>query len=63
GGLGNGHKYTEGLQPLNIPYVEAGVGIGNIFRLIDIYSVWRLTHRNDSTTPLWDIRGLIQIGL
>lgn len=63
GGLGNGHKYTEGLQPLNIPYVEAGVGIGNIFRLIDIYSVWRLTHRNDPTTPLWGIRGRIQFGL
>ena len=63
GGLSEGHSFTEGLQPLNVPYVEAGVGIGNIFRLIDIYSVWRLTHRNNPTTPLWGIRGCIRLGL
>lgn len=63
GGLSKGHTFTDGLQPLNIPYVEVGVGIGNIFRLIDIYSIWRLTHRNDPTTPLWGIRGCINFGM
>ena len=63
GGLGQGHMFTDGLQPLNIPYVEAGVGIGNILRLIDVYSIWRLTHRNDPTTPLWGIRARIQFGM
>lgn len=63
GGLADGHAFTAGLQPLNVPYVEVGVGIGNIFRLIDVYSIWRLTHFNDPTTPLWGIRGCIQIGM
>ncbi len=63
GGLSKGHMFTEGLQPLTIPYVEAGVGIGNIFRLIDVYAVWRLTNRSDTTTPLWGIRARIQIGM
>ena len=63
GGLGKGHSFTDGLQPLNIPYVEAGVGIGNILRLIDVYAIWRLTHRNDPTTPLWGIRGRINFGM
>ena len=63
GGLSDGHSFTTGLQPLNVPYVELGVGIGNILRLIDVYSVWRLTHRNDPTTPLWGIRAHVYIGL
>ncbi len=63
GGLSNGHFFTSGLQTLNVPYVEAGVGIGNILRLIDVYAIWRLTHRNDPTTPLWGIRGRIQLGM
>lgn len=63
GGLSDGHSFTDGMQPLTVPYVEMGVGIGNILRLVDIYSVWRLTHRNDPTTPLWGIRAHIYIGL
>jgi len=63
GGLSDGHYFTEGLQPLSIPYVELGVGLGNIFRLIDVYSIWRLTNRKDPSTPLWGIRGSIRIGL
>lgn len=63
GGLSKGHMFTEGLRPLTIPYIEAGVGIGNIFRLIDVYAVWRLTNRSDTTTPLWGIRARIQIGM
>lgn len=63
GGLSEGHSFVGAMQPLDIPYVEAGVGIGNIFRLIDVYAIWRLTHRNDPTTPLWGIRGRVQLGL
>ena len=63
GGLGKGHLFTDGLQPLTVPYVEVGVGIGNILRLIDIYSIWRVTHLKDSTTPFWGIRGCIQLGM
>lgn len=63
GGMSKGHLYADDMQTLNIPYVEVGVGIGNIFRLIDVYSIWRVTHRSDTTTPLWGIRGRIQIGM
>lgn len=63
GGLSDGHSFTAGLQPLSVPYVELGVGIGNILRLVDIYSVWRLTHRDDPATPLWGIRAHVYIGL
>lgn len=30
---------------LEVPYVEAGIGISNIFRLFRIDAYWRLTHR------------------
>ena len=63
GGLADGHMFTTGLQAPNIPYVEAGVGIGNILRLIDVYAIWRLTNRKDSTAPLWGIRARIQLGM
>ena len=36
----------EGLHSLEKPYVEAGVGIANIFRLLRVDCVWKLTHRN-----------------
>ncbi|MBQ9192673.1 MAG: carboxypeptidase-like regulatory domain-containing protein [Bacteroidales bacterium] len=36
----------EGLQSLEKPYVEAGVGIANIFHLLRVDCFWKLTHRN-----------------
>lgn len=45
------------------PYTEIGVGIGNILRVADLYSVWRLTNRQDRTTPRWGIRFRIHIDL
>ena len=44
------------MSTLNIPYVEVGVGIGNILRIGEVYSVWRLTHRNHASDPNWAIR-------
>jgi len=32
-------------QTLEIPYVEAGIGISNIFRILRVDAIWRLTHR------------------
>lgn len=52
---GNGELFT--------PYVETGIGIGNILRIMDIHSVWKLTHRNDTSTPRWGMRFRIHIGL
>ena len=34
------------LNSLEIPYVEAGVGIANIFHLLRVDCFWKLTHRN-----------------
>lgn len=48
---------------LNIPYVEMGVGIGNILRICDVYSVWRLTPVGDGTTPRWAVRFRLNLGL
>ena len=52
----------DGMQSLNIPYIEIGCGIGNILRVVDVYSVWRLTHRNNTEAPLWAMRFRLHIG-
>ena len=47
----------------NIPYLEMGVGIGNILRFGEIYGIFRLTQLNDPTTPWWAIRFRLQLGM
>ena len=39
-------QLMEGLKSLETPYVEAGVGIANIFHLLRVDCFWKLTHRN-----------------
>ncbi|MCQ2342986.1 MAG: DUF5686 and carboxypeptidase regulatory-like domain-containing protein [Paludibacteraceae bacterium] len=61
GGLNNRHAerlaFPVGyMQPLTTPYVEIGVGLGNILRIADLMSVWRLTHRDDPGAPKWSMR-------
>ena len=46
-----------------LPYMEVGLGIGNILRIGDLYSVWRLTNRNDPATPLWALRFRLHLWL
>lgn len=48
---------------LRSPYTEVGVGIGNIFRVGEVYAIWRLTNRQDLTTPTWGIRFRFHLGL
>ncbi|MDY2942564.1 MAG: DUF5686 family protein [Paludibacteraceae bacterium] len=48
---------------LRSPYTEVGVGIGNIFRVGEVFAVWRLTNRQDLTTPTWGIRFRFKLGL
>ncbi len=45
------------------PYIELGCGIGNILRVMDLHSVWRLTNKEDPTTPRWALRFRIHLGL
>ena len=40
-------RFPEGMSSVSKPYIEAGVGIENIFRFIRIDAIWRLTHRGD----------------
>ena len=35
-----------GLSSLETPYIEAGVGVANIFHLFRVDCMWKLTHRN-----------------
>ncbi len=45
------------------PYMEVGVGIENIFKVLRIDALWRLTHLNHPDIPKFGIRAAIQIGL
>jgi len=37
--------FPEGMRSLDTPYMEAGVGITNIFKLLRVDFIWRLNHR------------------
>ena len=39
--------FPEGMSSVSKPYIEAGVGVENIFRILRIDAIWRLTHRGD----------------
>ncbi len=64
GGLSNGH-YTLGreLRTCVVPYVEAGIGLGNILRCGEVYFVSRLTNFNDTTMPIMGFRFRIKFGV
>ena len=41
------YQFLPGMEALEKPYVEAGVGIANIFRIFRVDGFWRLTHKKD----------------
>lgn len=45
------------------PYVELGVGIGNILRVAEVYGVFRLTDIHNPHTPWWGVRFRFWLGL
>lgn len=51
-GFGAEMLFPAGMKKLDKPYVEAGVGLSNIFKVIRIDAVWRLTHRYDMVDGL-----------
>lgn len=51
------------MNNLHIPYVEMGVGIGNILRVGEVYGVFRLTQLNDPSTPWWAVRFRLHLGM
>lgn len=42
-------RFPEGMTSVSKPYMEMGVGIENIFRIIRVDAIWRLTHRGSSS--------------
>ncbi|MDX2000850.1 MAG: DUF5686 family protein [Chitinophagales bacterium] len=38
-----------------IPYAEAGFGIENIFKIIRLDSIWRITHRDNRSVMNWSL--------
>ena len=41
------YQLLPGMEALEKPYVEAGVGVSNIFRIFRIDGFWRLTHQKN----------------
>lgn len=49
---------------LSTPYVEVGCGIGNILRVLEVYSVWRLTDSAPAEiAPRWAMRFRLNLEL
>jgi len=67
GGLRDAHKnildYPDFVYPVNNPYMEIGVGIANIFRVLYLQSVWRLSDTARPGTTRWGILGNLRISL
>jgi len=49
-----------GMTALNEPYLEAGVGIENIFKILRIDALWRFTNLKNNT-PVFGITGVLQV--
>jgi hypothetical protein len=51
------------MRAMQVPYVEMGVGIGNILRIGEVYGVFRLTQINDPTSPWWAVRFRLHLAM
>ena len=47
--------------PDKIPYIESGVGISNIFHIIRIDAVWRMTYQHSVNIPVFGIKGSLEL--
>ncbi len=67
GGLRNSHKnmldFPDFVYPVQNPYMEIGVGVANIFRVLNLQSVWRLSDNARPGTTRWGILGNLRISL
>ncbi|GDX53204.1 membrane protein [Bacteroidota bacterium] len=66
GGMSTANKkanYNNEIHiPESTPYLESGVGIENIFRVIRIDAFWRLTYRDLPNAAKFGVRASMQIG-
>ncbi len=64
--FGSEMLFPEKMDKLNRPYVEMGVGVTNIFRVLRIDTFWRMTHRyevKDGVKVPHDNRFVVNFGL
>jgi len=54
-------NFPDGLTTLSKPYMEAGVGIENIFKLFRIDALWRLTYLNHENIQKFGLRLGMQV--
>ena len=54
-------QYTSHVMDPKIPYMEASVGIYNIFKLLHVEYVHRLTYRNNPDINKWGIRFMVMM--
>jgi hypothetical protein len=48
--------YIGNTAPFPIPYMEAGIGVENIFKLVRVDAIWRLSYRNNPLAPNFGVR-------
>ena len=56
-------NFPGALSELNTPYIETGLGIENIFKILRIDALWRLTHNDRANIRNFGIRAKLQIAL
>ena len=65
GSLDDKHKeimeFPDNLSELTTPYVEAGAGIENIFKILRIDAVWRLAYLDHPDIAKFAIRARFQV--
>jgi hypothetical protein len=47
--------------PNKVPYMEAGLGIANIFNVLRIDGVWRLTYRDNPDIPKFGLKASLEL--
>ncbi len=53
--------FPEGLNGLSKPYLEAGLGIENIFKLFRIEATWRLSYLDNPDIQIFGARAMLQL--
>lgn len=54
-------EFPSGLGEVSKPYIEGGIGVENIFKIIRIDALWRFTHLDNPNIPSFGVRAGLQI--
>ena len=53
--------FPKEVKMSNVPYMELGVGLANIFKILRVDYVWRLTYRDHPGVDRQGLRILMQV--